>query len=229
VEIIETFYLNAFYAGDGVMVYGEGLPSGVFVGGLAFNYFAGALDIVAHELGHGVTDYSSRLIYFGEPGALNEAFSDIMATGVEFFFQPAGSGPLQADYRAGEDIVTPGGVRSLANPALFGDPDHYSLRYTGPEDNGGVHINSGIPNHAFYLAIEGGTNRTSGLAVAGVGPGNREQIEKIFYRAFVMMLFPSADFQSARAAAVVSARDLYGAGSAAETAVRQAWAAVGVN
>jgi Zn-dependent metalloprotease len=92
-----------------------------------------------------------------------------------------------------------------------------------------VHINSGIPNHVFYLAIEGGTNRTSGLAVQGVGAANREQIEKVFYRAFVFLLPSNATFSTARAATIQAARDLYGATSAPVTAVTQAWTAVGVN
>ena len=115
-----------------------------------------------------------------------------------------------------------------ADPRAFGDPDHYAIRYTGPEDNGGVNTNSGIPNHAFYLAIEGGTNRTSGLAVQGVGAGNRDQIEKVFYRAFVHLLPSNATFRVARAATIQSARDLYGVGSPAERAVTEAWTAVGV-
>ena len=227
-EIVPDFYLNAFYAGDGIMVYGEGLPAGVTSGGQAVDFFSGALDIVTHELTHGVTDYSSRLIYQNESGALNEAFSDMMATGAEFFFQPAGTGNLRADYLIAEDVIRPGGIRSLSNPGAFGDPDHYSIRFTGTDDDGGVHINSGIPNHAFYLAIEGGTNRTSGLSVIGVGAANREQIERVFYRAFTQMLPANATFSIARAATLQAARDLYGAASAAERAVQQAWTAVGV-
>jgi thermolysin len=186
------------------------------------------LDIVAHELTHGVTDYTSRLEYQGESGALNEAFSDMIGTSVEFYFQPVGAGLGQADYLIGEDVVRPGGARSLANPALFGQPDHFSrfVRTTG--DNGGVHLNSGIPNQAFYLAIEGGRNRTSGLAVSGVGSANREQIEKVFYRAFTSMLPATARFSTARAATIQAARDLYGIDSAAERAVTEAWTAVGV-
>jgi Zn-dependent metalloprotease len=185
--------------------------------------------VVAHELSHGVTSYTSDLEYHGESGALNEAFSDVVGTSVEFFFQTAGTAAGQADYLIGEDVVTPGGVRSMANPQAFGDPDHYSRRFTGDEDNGGVHINAGIATHAFYLAIEGGVNRTSGLAVQGVGAANREQMEKVFYRAFVFLLPSTASFSTARAATIQSARDLYGVGSAAETAVTQAWTAVGVN
>ncbi len=222
-------YCNAFYIpGSRVMVFGEGLPTGWTCGGRTFNYFAAALDVVSHEYSHGVTDYSSRLIYRNESGALNEAFSDIMATGVEFYFQEPGSGPLRADYLHAED-VSPGGYRSLQNPLAFDDPDHYSIRYRGTRDNGGVHINSGIANHAFYLAIEGGTHRLSRVAVQGVGFANREQIERVFYRAFTSFLTPASDFATARVATIQAARELYGAGSSAERAVTQAWTAVGVD
>lgn len=243
-DIID-FYLNAFYCGDcggsGVMVYGEGLPGGVYLSstGQRFDYFSGALDIVAHELTHGVTDYTSRLEYVNESGALNEAFSDMMGTSVEFFVQPPGNGPMMADYLIGEDIavgVVTGalnGVRSMANPALYGQPDHYSKRAILPaddaHDNGGVHTNSGIPNHAFYLAIEGGTNRTSGIRVTGVGAANRDQIEKIFYRAFTQLMPSNATFSMARAVTLRAAQDLYGINTAPYNAVRDAWTAVGVN
>ena len=115
------------------------------------------------------------------------------------------------------------------NPTVFGDPDHYSIRDTSPDDDGGVHTNSTIPSHAFYLSIEGGRNRVSGLTVQGVGAGNREQIEKSFYRAFTFLLPASANFSTARAATIQAARDLYGANATAVAAITQAWAAVGVN
>jgi thermolysin len=220
----------------GRMFFGSGLPPGYYVvpEGRNYTYFSGALDIAAHELTHAVTAVTSGLIYRNESGALNEAFSDMMGKSVEFFYHPPGSGVGQADYVLGKDIsraVLPGalnGDRSMANPGLFGDPDHYTRRFRGTEDNGGVHTNSGIANHAFYLAIEGGTNRTSGLSVQGVGVGNREQIEKVFYRAFVSLLPPDATFSTARAATVRAAQDLYGVGGAVERAVTQAWTAVGV-
>jgi bacillolysin len=231
------FYLNAFWCegcgpnGQGIMMFGEGLPDGYVLSstGQYVDYFAGALDIVAHEVTHGLTDRSSQLIYENESGALNEAFSDIIGTSTEFFYQTPGSGPRQADYLIGEDVVTPGGIRSLSNPQSFGDPDHYSRRFLGPEDNGGVHINSTIVSHAFYLAIEGGTNRTSGASVQGVGAANREQMEKVFYRAFVFLLPSDATFSTARAATIQAARDLFGSASGAERAVTEAWTAVGVN
>lgn len=228
VDDYEDFFINAFYDGNGVMLYGEGLPAGITLGGQTWDYFAGAIDIVAHELSHGVTEYSANLIYRNESGALNEAFSDIMGTSVEFFFQPAGGAVLQADYLMGEDVIRPGGIRSMADPASFGDPDHYSKRFTGSADNGGVHINSGIPNHVFYLAIEGGTNRTSRLSVQGVGSANRDQIEKVFYRAFTQLMPSNSTFAVARAATIQAARDLYPSNSGVERAVTDAWTAVGV-
>lgn len=223
------FFANAAYYGSGVVGYGVGLPEGLTSGGRTWDYLSGALDVVAHELTHGITDYTSDLIYMNEPGALNEAFSDMMGTAVEFYFQPPGTEPLRADYLLGEDVVRPGGIRSMADPGAFGHPDHYAIRYTGTADNGGVHINSGIANHAFYLAIEGGTNRTSGIAVQGVGAANRQQIENVFYRAFTELLPSSATFSIARAATLQAARDLYGANGNVERAVRDAWTAVGVN
>jgi bacillolysin len=239
-DVIGTFYINAFYAGSGVMVYGEGLPPGVFLSTLQrVNYLAGALDVVGHELTHGVTQYSSNLEPINEPGALNESFSDMMGTSIEFFYQPAGSGSRQADYLIGEDVFTPvlpgglAGIRSMENPGLFGQPDHYSKRVILPptpeNDDGGVHINNGIPNQAFYLAIEGGTNRTSGIRVQGVGGANREQIEKVYYRAFVQLMPSNATFSMARAITLQAAQDLYGVNSPPYNAVRDGWTAVGVN
>ncbi|MEO8071347.1 MAG: M4 family metallopeptidase, partial [Acidobacteriota bacterium] len=220
---------------SGTLFFGNGVPPGfVTASGHSDTYFAGALDIVAHELTHGVTSATSNLIYVNESGALNEAFSDIMGTSVEFYYQPAGSAKGQADYLAGEDISraiapdTRNGFRSMANPGLYGDPDHYSKRFLGTTDNGGVHTNSGIANQAFYLAVEGGINRTSGIAVAGVGGAYREQMERVFYRAFTLLMPSNSTFATARAATIRAAQDLYGAGSAAERAVTQAWTAVGV-
>lgn len=231
---ILVYYVNAFYLHPGVMVYGVGLPTGFTAGGQRYNNFAGSVDIVGHELTHGVTRFTSNLIYRDESGALNEAFSDMMGTGVEFFFQPAGSGSMQADYLIAEDIVTGttafplNGGRSMQNPQLYGDPDHYSIRYTGTQDNGGVHINSGIANNAFYLAIEGGTHRL-GARVTGVGAANREQIERVFYRGFTAFLVPTSNFAAARIATIQAARELYPTNPAVEAAITQAWTAVGVN
>lgn len=235
--VVGLFYLNAFFCrtcgfdGAGMMVYGEGLPDGLVIASTnqEANFFAAALDIVAHELTHGVTAYSSGLQNRNESGALNEAFSDVMGTAVEFFFQPPGNGLRQADYQIGEDAITPGGIRSLSNPASLGDPDNYSKRFTGTADNGGVHTNSTIMSQAFYLAIEGGTNRTSRLTVHGVGAAHRDQIEQVFYRAFTLLMPSNGVFTTARATTIRASRDLFGAGSAVEAAITEAWTAVGVN
>ena len=111
----------------------------------------------------------------------------------------------------------------------YGDPDHYSQRFLGPDDNGGVHINSGIPNHAFYLAIEGGTNRTSGLSVQGVGGGQPRADRK--------SVLPGVHPAAARERDVrhgAGGHDSGGAGPVWRQqrrgrAVTQAWTAVGVN
>lgn len=228
-----TLWLNAFYGGSGLMVYGEGCDC--TTGGQRVTYFSAGLDVVAHELTHGVTEYTSNLDYLNESGALNEAISDIMGTAVEFYFQPLGSGPLKSDWLMGEDVFTAvnagglNGIRSMSDPAQFGYPDHYSRRYTGTQDNGGVHVNSSIVNQAYYLAVEGGTNRTSGIRVTGVGATSREQIEKIYYRAFAQLMPSNANFAMARTITLQAAQDLYGASSAAYAAVRDGWTAVGVN
>ena len=230
-ERFPAFFANAVYYGDGMMLYGVGLPDGVTSAGRGWDFTSAAIDIVAHEITHGVTEFTSDLIYQNESGALNESFSDIMGTAVEFFFQPPGDGPMRADYLCGEDVArgAANGIRSLASPIDRGHPDHYSVRYTGTADGGGVHINSGIPNHVFYLAVEGGANRVSGLSVQGVGGANRHQIETAFYRAVTQLLPANATFAMARAATIQAARDLYGGGSAAEQALTQAWTAVGVH
>lgn len=236
---LRAYVDNAFWCSEcgpsGIMVLGNGFADGLYDSSSGQNtgYLAGALDVVAHELTHGVIDSSSRLEYRNESGALNEAFADMMGTSVEFYFQSPGTGLRQADYLIAEDAVrgvatSLHGFRSMSNPALFKQPDHYARRVITSADNGGVHTNSGIPNHAFYLAIEGGTNRTSGLSVQGVGAANREHIERVFYRAFVFLLPSNARFSTARAATIQAARDLYGVGSPAERAVTEAWTAVGV-
>jgi bacillolysin len=222
-----TFFNNAQYRGNGLVVFGVGTANGGIV---TTGNRGGALDIVAHELTHGVTGFSSNLIYQNESGALNESFSDIMGVAVEFEYQPVGSGLARADWLLGEDATFVRGVRNFITPSVLGHPDHYSIRLITAlgNDNGGVHTNSSISNHAFYLAIVGGTNRISGLTVEGVGFSNRKQIEKVFYRAYTQILTSSSGFSSARAACIQAARDLFGIGSPAERAVTQAWDAVGV-
>jgi bacillolysin len=225
-DVVGQFINNAFFCCDNLMTYGDG-------DGRNFTYFAGGLDVVGHEMSHGVTRYSANLTYKDESGALNEAFSDIMGASIEFFFEPVGSGPGKADWLIGEDVtlVYPGYIRSLNNPAAVGDPDHYSLRqFIGTNiDNGGVHFNMTIATNAFYLTVDGGRNRVSGITVAGVGHDNIDRMEKIFYRGWVFLLGPNATFSDARAATLQAASDLYGPGSNERTQVAAAWNAVGVN
>lgn len=221
-----NYYNNAVYFGGGYILFGVGQTS---VGQVVVRNWSGALDVVAHELTHGVTDFTSNLNCCGEPGALNEAFSDMMGVAVEFRFQPLGSGPGKADWLIGEDLFPNGGaVRSLSNPHSLGDPDHYSLKVTTAGDDGGVHANSAIVSHMYYLAINGGVNRVSGLAVPGVGFANRQLIERAIFRAFTVLMPSNSTFSTCRAATIQAARDLFGNGSPAETALTQAWNAVGV-
>jgi len=223
---------NAFWDGfTSTMFYGDGDQD--------YGSFSSALDVVAHELTHGVTQYTWGGGGSAESGALNEAFSDIMGTAAEFFFQPPGDGREHADYWLGEDLSyrfepRTFSARSMQNPSLFChpnigcDPDHYSHLYRGSLDGGGVHVNAGIATHAFYLLVEGGTNRTSGITVVGLGAANRERAERIFYRGFTAFLTPAVSFSDARRATTQAAVELFGASSpeAAQTAL--AWTAVGV-
>jgi bacillolysin len=222
------FYNSAFYAGDGDVFFGVG--SLTAQGAVNFHNFGAGIDVVSHELSHGVTQFSSDLVYQFESGALNESFSDMMGAAVRFMWQPLGSGPARADWLVGEDVGNGTPLRSFSDPHSLGAPDHYSLKLVTvlANDDGGVHANSNIVNHMYYLAIMGGTNRVSQLAVQGVGFANRDQIEKVIYRAFTLMLPANATFAVARAATIQAARALFGANGPAETAVAEAWAAVGV-
>ena len=201
-------------------------------------------------------------------GAVNEALSDVIGTGAEFFFHPPGTGPLRADYQSGEDILGFGPIRALdvphaftilARPSPIPYPDHWarSFQYLvvitagtrdAPRafdfapvvlmgrdafvmrsaDAGGVHINMTILGHAFYLAVEGGTNATSGLGVQGVGGAHRAQIEQAFFRGMTVLM-PNAPSMPVAARAVYQAAvDLFGVTSAAAQAIAQAMVAVGL-
>jgi bacillolysin len=222
------FFANAGYFGSGIQIYGDGLPRGTVIEntGQEFTYMAGAIDIVAHEIAHAFTEH---LECRDESGALTETLSDVIGTSVEFFFQRQGGGRGVRDYQIGEDVVSFGAIRSMSDPtSVANHPNLYQNRRRLPDDNGSVHANAGIGNQAFYLAIEGGPHPTTGYLVPGVGPQNREQIERIFYRGISQMLPARATFSLARAATIQAARDLYGTSSAAVTAITEAWTAVGV-
>jgi Zn-dependent metalloprotease len=209
-------YVNAFWNGRYV-AFGDG-------DGIEFDPLT-ALDVVSHEIAHAVTEYTSDLIYQNESGALNESFSDIMAAAAEALAEMQNKETLLGidgehtggEYLIGEDFdLRPlsNGFRNMADPAEDGDPAHYDDRYTGTADNGGVHINSGIPNHAFYLLANGGKG------VQGIGLG---AAEAIFFDAFTT-LPASATMCQARATPLV----VPSAGSHVGN-VAAAWNAVGLD
>ena len=227
-------YCNAFWNGE-QMTYGDGFVDEE--NDFACLALSGGLDVVGHELTHGVTEFTSNLIYEDESGALNESFSDIIGNTVEFYAQQEGLDPAaRPDWRIGEDVIIgPGrsrGFRNMGDPAEFGDPDHYTERYRGPQDNGGVHINSGISNHAYYLAVNGGRN----AGCAGSASGHTHQrncsrnvdaiglnrSRQIFYQAYTG-LTEYANMCDARNATVALAGY-----QGVQDSVSDAWAAVGV-
>jgi thermolysin len=218
-----TAYNNAFFAGVNLS-FGDG-------DGTLFSPLV-PLDVVGHEMQHGVTLFSGALFYFNEPGALNESWSDVFGTLLERHVDPAGW-----NWRIGEDCFTPANgdvdaLRHMDDPhaaddrglTADDDPDHYSERYTGTADNGGVHLNSGIPNKAFYLLAEGGTHHLGG-SMTGIGP---DKAGAIWYRAVTTYMTVLTNFARARTATLNAAADLYGAGSDEQSAVCQAWQLVGV-
>ena len=201
-------YNNAFWNGVQI-VFGDG-------DGTTFTSLSGDLDVVGHELTHGVIEYTANLEYRNESAALNEAFADIMGNTIE-----------SKNWLLGDAIYTPNipgdALRSLSNPTLYGQPDKYSDRYIGSQDNGGVHINSGIINKAYYLAAQGGTHK--GVTVNGTG---RDKERKMFYRTLANDLTPTSKFAAAKTATIQAAKDLYGANSAEATAITKAYQAVGL-
>ncbi len=212
-------YNNAFWNGS-QMAYGDG-------DGVLFSPLGSGFDVVAHELTHGVTSFESDLIYQNESGALNEALSDIFSAAAEAWRD----GAITDDtWKLGEDIYTPAtagdALRYMDDPTDDGSSyDYWPERYTGSQDNGGVHWNSGIANLAFYLMVEGGTHPRGKTSVSVTGFG-MDKAEQIFYRAQTTYLTASSNFAAARAATAQAAGDLYGA--AEQQTVHDAWCAVGV-
>lgn len=226
---------NASWNGT-LMSYGDG-------DGRTCKPLSGALDVVGHELTHGVTQHTSNLIYENQSGALNESFSDMMGASIEFYADDTGRDPtVEPDWLIGEDVVnrnkdaTPG-FRNMADPAQDGDPDHVVDMFTGTLDSGGVHTNSGIPNHVYYLAVNGGQNRGCVNGQWRTAPTHTEDCgvnvpalglaasEEIFYDAFTS-LNAWANFCDARNATVATAA---ARGLGEETGVGLAWDAVGVH
>jgi Zn-dependent metalloprotease len=197
-------YVNAFWNGT-QMVYGDG-------DGVQSLALSGGLDVIAHEMAHGVTSYEANLVYRDQSGALNECMSDVFGTAVEFAVQPQ-----KADWLVGEDIWTPkvngDALRSMADPTIYGDPAHMNNYLYTTQDNGGVHTNSGIPNKAAYLV-------GSSIGV--------DKMAKIYYRALTVYMTSSTNFSQARATLLQSAADLYGANGTEYNAVANAFNAVGI-
>ncbi len=200
---------NAFWNGQ-AMFYGNGNQA--FTAPLAK-----ALDVSGHEMSHGVIQETANLEYLNESGALNESFADVFGAMID-----------RDDWKMGEDVTNSqffptGALRDLSNPHNGGNslndngwqPDHYSERYNGSDDNGGVHINSGIPNKAFFLFASN----------SSVG---KDKAEKVYYRALSQYLVKSSNFVDCRLAVVQAATDLFGANSNEVNAAKSAFDAVGI-
>ncbi len=220
-------YDNAFWTGQ-QMVYGDGdedLPEAERL----WNRFTTAVDVIGHELTHGVTQYEANLVYRSQPGALNESFSDVFGSLVKQ--RLLGQTADQADWLIGQGLFTANvngvAIRSLKapgtaydDPVLGRDPqpghmkDYQNLPFW--YDNGGVHINSGIPNHAFYfVAME-------------IGGYTWDRAGQIWYITLRDRLRRDSDFQAAANLTFQVAGELYGAGSKEQQAVRNGWAQVGI-
>ncbi len=219
-------YDNAFWNGQ-QMVYGDGdedLP----VAQRLFNRFTIAIDVIGHELAHGVTEHEARLDYVGQSGALNESFSDVFGSLVKQYQSQQSA--ASADWIIGEGLFTANvngaGIRSMKapgtaynDPMLGRDPQpaHMQDYVNTSEDNGGVHINSGIPNHAFYVTA------------VQIGGYAWEKAGKIWYVTLRDKLSRNSNFQNAADLTFQTAADLYGAGSPEQMAVQAGWAAVGLS
>ncbi len=186
----------------------------------------GAIDVIAHELTHGVTQFTAGLVYSKDTGALNEHMSDVVGSLVKQYSKRQEAG--DADWLIGEGLLVPRlgtALRSMKAPgtAWIGDnqPSTMAGHVDLPDDNdpahdnGGVHINSGIPNHAFYLAA------------TAIGGYAWEKAGKIWYGALTQHLRPNSQFRDAADATVAVAEELFGTG-AERDAVEKAWTDVGV-
>jgi Zn-dependent metalloprotease len=208
-------YDNAFWDGQ-QMIYGE-----------LFNRFTISLDVIGHELTHGVTQYTAGLQYSGQSGALNESMSDVFGTMVKQW--TLGQSVDKADWLIGDGLLMPAvhgvALRSMKDPGSAYDdpqlgkdpqPKNMDSYVDTTEDNGGVHINSGIPNCAFYHAA------------SAIGGNSWDKTGKIWYDTLTKRLTQTADFQAAADGTVGSAGDLFGANSPEQTAVINGWQKVGI-
>jgi bacillolysin/thermolysin len=207
-------YNNAFWNGSH-MTYGDG-------DGVKFSPLGNASDVVAHEMMHGITERSAGLRYQRQSGALNESWSDVFGNLVEKWMErQAGAPESDPVWLIGEQVFTPGkagdGLRSMSKPGTgyAGDPQPGHMRdYKDTSaDNGGVHINSGIPNKAAYEITK------------AIG---QDKVAAVWYRAITKYLTPTSQFTDAANVTVQSAIDLFGKGSAEAQAVAAGWASVGL-
>ncbi len=213
-------YANAFWDGRR-MVFGDG-------DGVVFSSLTGSLDVIAHELGHGVTEDEGALEYFGQSGALNESFSDVWGSLVkQYKLQQAAD---EADWLIGSDVFSPDiqgdALRSMKAPGTAYDdptlgkdkqPGHMNDYDNTTLDNGGVHINSGIPNRAFY---------TTAMTLGGKA---WDRAGRIWYEAVRdPALRPRDDFPTFARITLSAASSLYGVGSEEVRAVQEGWGTVGV-
>jgi len=212
-------YDNAFWNGQ-QMVYGDG-------DGVIFQGFTGALDVIAHELTHGVTQFTAQLAYQDQPGALNESISDVFGSIVKQW--ALGETVDEADWLIGADILAPGvhgrALRDMEHPGTAYDdpnlgkdpqPGHMKDYVKTESDNGGVHINSGIPNRAFVLAAK------------AIGGHSWETAGKIWYAALTQRLTGMSGFAEAARETVSVARDLFPQDPSIAAKVASAWVEVGV-
>jgi Zn-dependent metalloprotease/chitodextrinase len=219
-------YDNAYWNGS-VMTYGDG--SGTYFDVLT------SIDVAAHEIGHAVCEKTANLAYQKESGAMNEGFSDIWGACIEYFAAPG-----KSTWLIGEDIERRAGsvaLRSMSNPKSEGQPDTYGGTYwkvincgtpTQTNDYCGVHTNSGVLNHWFYILSVGksGTNDIgSSYNVTGI---SIDKAAKIAYRLESVYLSANSTFANARTFGIQSAIDLYGANSPEVIATTNAFYAVGV-
>ena len=208
---------NAFWDGN-KMTYGQGTTWPPVV----------TLDIVAHEIGHGITESEANLKYEGESGAINESISDIWGACVEFW-----AANNKQRWLIGEDLGAGNILRNMSNPNLFGQPDtHGGINWWNPTnltwDNGGVHRNSGVMNFWFFLLTEGGNGTNdigNAYSVEGIGIN---AASRIVYKALTDYMGKNETFTLARTHTIEAARYLYGNNSPEIVAVTNAWHAVGV-
>jgi len=225
-------YDNAFWNGE-QMVYGDG-------DGVIFSDFANDLAVICHELTHAVTQTTSGLIYYYESGALNEGFSDIMGSSAVVYTQDKLNRlDTGAAWNIGSNVTLvqlnpegcpdcPVATRYMNNPPQDGNSrDYYPDRYTGLQDNRGVHSNSGIANLAYVLTVQGGVQPQLQEDVYVI-PLGIQMAEQIYYLAFTQFLTSTSKFIDARTATIKAADVLYPGNNLANDSTANAWTAVGV-